>query len=97
MLSDANLQVSTASDIVPYNKGPSPHQILSVTQSASLTSSYSSNQEPLSPTFVFNSCNFSLCPITFAGNANCQSSQSGKRDDLDDLLEGISVEQLFDY
>jgi len=97
MLSDANLQVSTASDIVPYNKGPSPHQMLSVTQSASLTSSYSSNQEPLSPTFVFNSCNFSSCPITFAGNANCQSSQSGKRDDLDDLLECILVEQLFDY
>ena len=95
--SDHNQMFSVAKSqqsIVPYNKDPSPHQMLSVTQSTSLASSYSSVKEPVRPTFVFNSCNFSSCPITFTGNANHENS--GKTDDLDNLLEGISIEQLFD-
>ena len=86
-------QHSTAADIVPY-KDPSPHQMLAAAQSTSTAvSSCSTMKEPLRPTFIFNSCNFSSCPITFAGNAN-QSAE--KTDDLDGLLEGISIEQLFD-
>ena len=80
----------TAADIMPY-KDPSAHQTLAITQSTLLAAS--SMKEPLRPIFVFNSCNFSSCPITFAGNAN-QSAE--KDDDVDGLLEGISIEQLFD-
>ena len=56
-------QHSTAADIVPY-KDPSPHQMLAAAQSTSnAASSCSTMKEPLRPTFIFNSCNFSSCPL----------------------------------
>ena len=68
--------------------------MLSVTQSTSLAA-FSYSKEPQN-TFVFNSCNFSSCPITFTGSANHQLQSLRKSDDVDDLLEGISIDQLFD-
>ena len=62
----AKSQQSAAADIVPYNKDSRPHQMLSVTQSTSLAASAYS-KEPQS-TFVFNSCNFSSCPIKTHGS-----------------------------
>ena len=90
----AKSQQSVAADIVPYDKDPRPHQMLSVTQSTSLAAS-AYPKEPQS-TFIFNSCNFSSCPITFTGSINHQLQSSRKSDDMDDLLEGISIDQLFD-
>ena len=90
VVSATKSQHSATVDTVPY-KESSPHQMLSVTQSTSIAAS--SVKESLRPTFVFNSCIFSSCPITFAGNAK-QSAE--KTDDLGDLLKGISIEQLFD-
>ena len=52
----AKSQQSVSADIVPFDKDPRPHQMLSVTQSTSLAASTYS-KEPQS-TFVFNSCNF---------------------------------------
>ena len=46
---------------------------------------------PPPPTFVFNSCNFSSCPISFPG-----SSHQDNTGDIDELLKGISMDQLFD-
>ena len=92
MVSLTKSQHSTASDIVPYNKDLSADQMLAVTQSTSLVpSSCSSIKEPLRPTFVFNSCNFSSCLITFAANQSPRKNE----DPVGDLLEGISIEQLF--
>ena len=45
---------------------------------------------PPAPTFIFNSCNFSSCPISFSG------SYQDSTDDIDELLKDISVDQLFD-
>ena len=92
----AKAQQSAAADILPYDKDPRPHhQMLSVTQSTSLAASAYS-KEPQS-TFVFSSCNFSSCPIMFTGSTIHQLQSSRKSDDVNDLLEGISIDQLFDW
>ena len=88
----AKSQQSVSADTVPYDKDS--HQTLLVTQSTLLAASAYS-KEP-QRTFVFSSCNFSSCPITFNRSANHQLQSSRKSDDVDDLLEGISTDQLFD-
>ena len=81
----------TAADIVTY-KDPSTHQMLTIAQSTSLAASSSMNNPPR-PTFVYNSCNFSSCPITLLE----MLIRVQKKDDyVDSLLEGVSIEQSFD-
>ena len=40
--------------------------------------------------FLLSGCNFTNCTIAFAGNV------TSRNEDVDDLLEGISVNELFD-
>ena len=101
-------QLLDVSNIVSFNQNPSPRdfEMLSVMKSHSQQSyqsasykademvSYSSRTEPPKPTFIFNSCNFSSCSMNFAMNNDSEPSK--KSDELDNLLQGITVEELFD-
>ena len=81
-------QSAASADVIQY---PNTHEMVSV--STTLASSYSLRKEPPRPTFIFNSCNFSSCSMMFSRNDDCQNF---RKNELDDLLEGITVEELFD-
>ena len=91
MVSVTKPQQSAVSDVIQY-KDPSPHDMFSV-QSTSLASLHSSRKEPPRPTFIFNSCNFSSCSMMVSRND--QNPYLKENHELDDLVEGITVEDLF--
>ena len=91
MVSVTKSQQSAVSDVIQY-KDPSPHDMFSV-QSTSLASLHSSRKEPPRPTFIFNSCNFSSCSMMVSRND--QNPYLTENHEMDDLLKGITVEDLF--
>ena len=50
-------------------------------------------RKPVAATMILRGCNFTNCNIAFSGSVGDENAYS---DHVDDLLEGISIEQLYE-
>lgn len=50
-------------------------------------------RKPIAATMILRGCNFTNCNIAFSGSVG---SEDGSNDHIDDLFEGISVDQLYE-
>ena len=51
-----------------------------------------SSKKPIAATMILRGCNFTNCNIAFSGSVE---GGNGSSDDVDDLFEGISIDELY--
>ena len=95
-------QVDYETAVLPVTRGD-PHKTAVAVAQSDVYSNNSSNvmfqsksfRKPVAATMILRGCNFTNCNIAFSGSVGDENACSST-DHVDDLLEGISIEQLYE-
>ena len=82
---------SKLKSVVPVAQGDD----YSTNSSNVMVQSKSLTRRPVAATMILRGCNFTNCTIAFSGSVGDENASSSS-DHVDDLLDGISIDQLYE-